>query len=349
MNFSSEIIRIELLLIMLSRDCRSFYRNNFSVPLCLCGKILNRVVTLTLFCGYFFAVSTAIADLRFVKCGDAYAFDTGSLKGTLRKDGKSFGATPVIDVKSGINVAATLGLLTPYRLLDSNNRYLPDARGWKSSAKLLDNGSVEVKWIADDKHPFDLQIVYRWATPQTLDAVVSVSAKKSLSGFEVFMTCYFNGFNLCQGSGKDGLVGADLKYGHWLCFPRDDAARKVVADGRWKHPPNAVEFIPIENYKYPLCMRANLDNGLTGIMMSTPQDCFAVLMPHHEDKHYSLYCSLFGYDITAGQSATSKCRVVIGRNLSEKEMVKAYKEFVEKIERPTSNVQHSTSHFHKEK
>ncbi|MDA3927271.1 MAG: hypothetical protein PF904_21580 [Kiritimatiellae bacterium] len=307
------------------------------MPLCLCGEILNRAVTLVIFCGYFFAIPTAIADLRFVESGAGYTFNTGSLKGTLRKDGKSFGAGPVIDLKSGINVAAPLGLLTPYRLLDAESRYLPDARGWKSSAKLQDDGAVKVKWQADKNHPFDLQIIYRWASLEVLDAIVTVRAKKFLPRFEVFMTCYFNGFNLCHGSGKDGLVGADHKYGDWLCFPRDDDARKIIDDGRWKHPPNAVEFMPVENYMHALGMRTSLDSGLMGLMMSSPKDCFAVLMPHHEDKHYSLYCSLFGYDIEADQSATAKCRVIIDRNLSEKDVVGIYEKFVGKTERPTSN------------
>jgi len=62
-------------------------------------------------------------------------------------------------------------------------------------------------------------------------------------------------------------------------------------------------------------------------MMSRPGDCFAVLMPYHEESHYSLYCSLFGYDIEAGQGATAHCRVEIGRNLSENDIVKVYEEF----------------------
>jgi len=282
-------------------------------------------VFLCVLCGFNFTVK---ADLGFKESGRGYKFDTGVLKGELRRDGKSFGGTPVTDVKSGEQIAAPLGLLTPYRLLDSNARYLPDARGWKSEARLLADGAVQVNWMADDKHPFDLQIVYRWSTAEALNAVVTITARKLLPKFEVFMTCYFNGFNLCHGSGREGLVAADHKLGDWLCFPRDDEARKLISDGRWKYAPNPVEFIPVENYRYPFGVRANLDNGLTGIMMSQPQDCFAVLMPYHEDNHYSLYLSLFGYDIKSGDSATARCRVVIGRNLSEKDIFKAYEEFI---------------------
>ncbi|MDD2599346.1 MAG: hypothetical protein PHO37_08990 [Kiritimatiellae bacterium] len=264
------------------------------------------------------------ADLGFQEHGSGYQFDTGALKGELRKGGQSFGLAPVTDIKSGAQIAASLGLLTPYRLLDSERRYLPDVREWRSTAELLADGAVQVNWTADENHPFDLQIVYRWATAEALDATVTVSAKKLLPKFEVFMTCYFSGFNLCHGSGSQGLVAADRKLGDWLCFPRDNEARKIIADGRWKHEPNPVDFIPVENYKYPFGVRASLDNGLTSIMLAAPQDCFAVLMPHHEDNHYSLYLSLFGYDIKSGHSATARCRVVISRDISEKKAVELY-------------------------
>ena len=270
------------------------------------------------------------SELSFKQNGNEFSFNTGVLKGCLRKNGSSYGVSPVVDIKSEKQIAAPLGLLTPYRLLDAKRRYLPDARGWKSHANLLQDGAVKVHWKADKKHPFNLTIVYRWMEANVLDSIVTVNAKKTLPNFEVFMTCYFAEFDLCYGSGKKGLVGADRKHGTWLCFPRDDKARKIISDGRWKHPPSAVDWVPIENYKYPLCLRANLESGLTGVMMAKPDECFAVLMPYHEEKHYSLYCSLFGYDIKEGKSATAVCRVVLGKDLSEKDAIEAYKNFVKK-------------------
>ncbi len=305
----------------------SFYRIHLSVSLRLCVKFFKRHVTAAMACIACVFCLDAEADLKFNASGSEFTFNTGELQGTLRRGGRSFGITPVTHVKSGRQIAAPLGLLSPYRLLDAKTRYLPDAREWKSAAELLEDGAVKVRWEADEKHPFDLEIIYRWATPLALDAIVTVRAKRDLPKFEVFMACYFNRFDLCHGSGERGLVGADRKYGEWLCFPRDDAARGIVADGRWKHPPHPVEFNPVQNYTYPLCTRASLESGLIGIMMARPEDCFAVLMPYHEESHYSLYGSLFGYDIKEGQSAEAHCRVVIGKDLSEKDVMKVYEEF----------------------
>ncbi len=301
--------------------------NILSVSLCLCGKLFKTHITLAMALILCLPGSQAVADLRFQASGNEFTFNTGELKGTLRQGGRSFGIFPVTHIRSGRQIAAPLGLLTPYRLLDAERRYLPDARDMAGSAELLEDGAVQVSWRADAGHPFDLCIVYRWATPLALDSTVTVTAKKMLPKFEVFMTCYFNRFDLCHGSGGEGLVAADRKLGEWLCFPRDDDARKIIGDGRWKHPPHPVEFIPVQNYTYPLCTRASLESGLTGIMMSRPGDCFAVLMPYHEESHYSLYCSLFGYDIEAGHGATAHCRVVIGSHLSEQDALRAYEEF----------------------
>ena len=61
--------------------------------------------------------------------------------------------------------------------------------------------------------------------------------------------------------------------------------------------------------------------------MAPREDCFAVAMPYGEDSHRSLYLSLFGRDLTSGQSVTARTRLVIRRNLSDQDAIAIYDEY----------------------
>ena len=58
----------------------------------------------------------------FTSVGREYHFDTGSVRGTLRAQGKSQGMTDVIHVASGTPVSRFMGCFSHYRLLDANAR-----------------------------------------------------------------------------------------------------------------------------------------------------------------------------------------------------------------------------------
>jgi hypothetical protein len=45
--------------------------------------------------------------------------------------------------------------------------------------------------------------------------------------------------------------------------------------------------------------------------MAKPEDCFGMFTPYGEEKHYSNYLSLFGYDIEAGETAIAHCRLLV--------------------------------------
>ena len=49
--------------------------------------------------------------------------------------------------------------------------------------------------------------------------------------------------------------------------------------------------------------------------MSLPSDCFAVLTPFEAEPHRSMYLSLFGKDLKAGETARARARLVIQKNL----------------------------------
>ncbi len=265
------------------------------------------------------------ARLAFVAEGKEFRFDTGLLRGCLRPQGKSLGLAPVVDCASGTTLSGAYGLVSHYRLLDAEARYGGGAWDWPSTARLLDDGAVEAAWTADQGHPFDMKAVYRWAAPGTLDVVTSVAPKKDLSRLEVFLASYFAGFpgslvyvKACpETEGKPAFLEAKKAFAVWQMFPRDADAVKLIQDGRWKRPPSPVDWKIMPTLAGPLAMRRNAKLGLTALVMAPPDDCFAVATPYSEEGHGSLYLSLFGRDIKAGETATARARLVLARDLSD--------------------------------
>lgn len=268
-------------------------------------------------------------DLRFIPKDGAFNFDTGALRGTLQTKGYPKAIQPITECSTGTQLAGKIGLLTHYRLFAENQRFLPDAYNWGCVAKALPEGGVEMLWAPDEQHPFALKAVYTWAASNMLDVATTVTAQCDLKKFESFLGSYFNGFPLTYGYGPNGFVKITKKEGEWVCFPRDEASDKLLRDGRWEKPPHPVDFKRIAYYGEPLVMRKDPGSGLTAIIMSLRNDCFATLMPYGEDGHRSLYLSLFGRDLKRGESMTAHARLVIGR-FSEPEILVLYHDYQNK-------------------
>ena len=61
-------------------------------------------------------------------------------------------------------------------------------------------------------------------------------------------------------------------------------------------------------FQLPLAFRRGAGSGPAVVVMAPRDDCFAVSTPYQGESHYSLYLSLFGRDIKAGESATARKR-----------------------------------------
>jgi type 1 glutamine amidotransferase len=267
----------------------------------------------------------------FVAEGNEFTFDTGMLSGTLREKGRSVGVSSLLDKRMETKIAQFNGLLSPYRLLTSDGRFGDGAWDWQSTARVLPDGAVEVKWQADATHPFDMTAVYRWASSSSLDVTISVVAGQELRKFEVFLASYFEGFPAVFGYTKQGFVEVTKPMGNWLAFPRDDAAAALISDGRWQRPPHPVTFKPLMPYGGALGMRRDAKTSLAALVMAPPSDCFAVLMPYGEESHRSLYLSLFGRDFKVGESATAHARLIIAHDLTDEQAVELYKIYLKEL------------------
>ena len=225
--------------------------------------------------------------------------------------------------------------MSHYRVLDANHRYGTAAWDWASQAELLADGRVQVRWRADAEHPFDLTAIYDWAATDTLDVTTTVTAQRDLHGFEVYLASYCQGFPASFAyarAGADGaLIEATRQRGEWQIFPRDERAIQLIKDGRWRRQPHPVEWAMGPTLAGPLGLRRDAATGLAVLVMAPPDECFAVSMPYGEESHRSVYLSLFGRDVGAGQTATARARLVIARNITDQQAIEIYRSYERRL------------------
>jgi hypothetical protein len=306
-----------------------------------------RSLPLTLLAVTLFAAEPDLA-FRPAQQAGFYDFDTGLLRGKMRWNGKNQGIYELTHVESGVQVAQPgLTLICPYRVFSSATRYGDAARDWPTQSKVRDDGALEVVWPAAESHPLKIMAVYRWRSADTLDMETTVTPERNMPRFEVFLASYFpREFRALVyvkpnlfAEGAATLLPADvnpLVDGTYLMFPRDREAELVILDRRWEFPPNPVQWSLTRMMAGPLAVRKHEPSGVAALVMSRPEDCFAVSMPYNKTPpdgvaaHASLYLSLFGRDLKAGESQTAHSRLIVTKDPSDKRMVELYENYQNK-------------------
>lgn len=287
------------------------------------------------------------ADLAFRPAEKGYyTFDTGQFRGRMRLDGKSQGILSLQHVPSGVELAKKPGLLSYYRVFSAGTRHGDAARDWPVEAKLLDGGALEVRFAPADNHPLTLTGRFRWRSADTLDLETVVQSDRPLPGMEIFLSSYFvSGFDpaiyLKPARYSKSRAGALLRPewsalvdGDYLMFPRDRQSLAMIYDGRWEFPPHPVTWAFTRYLEAPLAVRRQAASGVTAVLMSTPDDCYAIGTPYYKQPpdgvagHDSLYLSLFGRDLQAGATATAHCRLLLGKDLSDEAVLRRFQEYL---------------------
>jgi hypothetical protein len=277
-----------------------------------------------------------------------FRFDTGALRGRVRLNGKSQGIVELVHAASGTAVAqggGLPGLFSLYRVFSTGARHGDAARDWPTESRVLADGALETRWPPAPDHPLAIATILRWARADTLDLAITVTPQRALARFELFVSSYFpagfdasvyvkpNFFN----TGKPEFLRADVNPmvdGSYLMFPRDREAVLMIFDRRWDIPPHPVQWSVTRWLAEPVALRRDARSGVTALLMSLPQDCFAMATPYNKTPpdgvaaHHSLYFSLFGQDLAAGQSATSRVRLVVGQDLDDAAAVARYRDYV---------------------
>jgi hypothetical protein len=265
-----------------------------------------------------------------------YEFDTGILQGRLREAGKRLGLTSTVHVPTGTKLNGAYGILSYYRVFTTNKRYGTATWDWPSTSKLLPDGAVQVTWPKGNDRPFELAAVYRFRDGSTLDVETVVKASGDLSKFEVFLASYFNeAFPLPQvyvaagdqTGGKPAFLTASKSFGNWQMFPRNADVLPIIHDGRWQKQPNPVDWKIMPAMAMPIAVRRGSNAAPTAILMAPLDDCFAISTPYEGEGHYSMYFSLFGRDIKAGQTAKAHLRLVIADVTSNRDILNLYNKY----------------------
>lgn len=298
------------------------------------------------------AAVSAVAEppLSFQSEGDGiYVFDTGTLSGRLRLNGRSQGISELIYIPTGQEVTyggRKLPLMSHYRLFTKGARYGHAARDWPTECKLLPDGAVEALFKPNEDYPFTMRAVFRLGTPDAIDVETIVTAKEDLPRFEVFLSNYLGeGYDASvyvihslRSPGKPFFIRTDhnpLVAGNYLLFPRDREAVLDVFDGRWQQPPNPVEWCITRYLAAPIGVRRHKETGLTALVMAPREDCFAVSTPYNQDppdgvaNHRSLYLSLFGPDVAKGDTVRARSRLQVLASPTDEAIEQTYVAYVE--------------------
>jgi hypothetical protein len=306
-------------------------------------------ISATCLCWIALPALAASPELAFKPAGPGYyGFDTGTMRGKIRVSGGSQGIIELVHVPSGVAVAhggALPGIFSYYRVFSTDARYDDAARDWPNKTKLLADGGLEVFWPPATEHPLEMTAIFRWRRRDTLDVETIARPEKDMPGFEVFLSSYFMpGFRALVyvkpnmfSPGKPEFLAADvnpLVEGSYLMFPRDRRAAEMIFDRRWEFPPNPVQWSVTRQLAAPMAMRKDDKSGVAAILVSPPEDCFAIATPYNKTPpdgvagHQSLYLSLFGRDVAAGQTVRAHSRLAVGQNISDAAAVKLYREYL---------------------
>jgi len=303
---------------------------------------------------FFLVAATSVwagpPNLAFKPAGEGlYDFDTGTFRGRLKVDGKYQGIYPMVDCDSKMELVHPPGIFSFYRVFERSKRWGATARDWPTQAKLLPDGAVEVRWPAAADHPLEIVGVYRWKTPDTIDLEIAVKPQHDMPRFELFMSSYFTKtFRASVYLKPEGEKEATPRFvpvdrkpqstGAYVMFPRDDEAVQMIRDGRWKLGSNPVDWAIERWLASPMVLRRDSSHGLAALMMCPPGDCFAISSPWNPATpeaggYRSVYLSLFGRDLRAGQTSQARCRLVIAHQLTDPQAVERYAEYVRETKR----------------
>ena len=287
------------------------------------------------------------AKLTFTsKQKDEYVFDTGVLRGKLQKDDRTLGLSSVVHIPSGVRLDGRFAIFSYYRIFTANKRYSHAAWDWPSVSKLLPDGSVRIVWPPATDRPFEIAAVYHLTDETTIDLETTVKAQKNLHQFEVFLASYFHqsfpeplvyvGRNPEKKS-KPGFLLAKKSFGDWQMFPRDRQVLQIIKDGRWQKEPNPVNWAIMPYMAAPVCIRRSNEKELMVVLMAPQGDCFAISTPYEGESHYSLYLSLFGRDVKAGQTVHSRSRLVVTKSISDDRILTLYQKYIHQFRDSTAS------------
>ncbi|WP_298865626.1 hypothetical protein [uncultured Gimesia sp.] len=284
---------------------------------------------------------------------DSFDFETKQMSGTIRLDGAYHGVTRLTDKRTGKQVIDTrYSALNFYKLM-SVNQVMDEPR---KMARTIKFGAdwVEVNWAATESHQGVLTARYEVSEPNVIDLTLILKSSGTYSAYEVFMPNYFDKaliphvYLWTRGRRANELVLPsvnDVFRETVLVFPRDAHASRHCIDGRWDRSEwnrSTVQMCPVRHYARCLAFMTDQEKKLGVVLMSRPQDCYAISTRYHADNDadrltsYSAFdFSLFGDNVISGDERTVRVRLALTPLDSElSQPLKLYQTYLSEMNGP---------------
>jgi len=263
----------------------------------------------------------------------AFEFETEIMKGAIQPEGRYHGVERLIHKPTGVEIVHPKYSALNLFFLFSTNLKIGVPRGWERETAVEENALV-LKWTPNAEHLGAISARYEIKPPDAIDLTITVSCEGTYPAYELFLSSYFNPslsphvylrpHPYSDKPDEPELVALKVNAafeGTGLVFARDAHAARLCVDGRWarreREMPTA-QWCPLRYYAFPFAFQADTEQRVAAVLMSTPQDCFAVVTGYDTDNEKDafknqnpLYLSLFGDDLSPGDERTANVRLAL--------------------------------------
>ena len=220
-----------------------------------------------------------------------------------------------------------VGLLNFFRVLISGG-YLTELREEKPIVKAEKDG-VTLTWLPTIRRQANVTVRFTFREPNIIDMDLSVETLINYPGFEILLSAYLApGFVSGAYVAKEEfgpvvpeqirITDQPMIHGVWPFFPRNEAGANLLTDGR--HQKGRWYWRMAVGRRYGMPMAFFNKGEVDVLVMGRPEDVYAVGVTYDGDPetdniaaHRSLYLSLFGEDLAAGEGRRTQMRMIIGK------------------------------------
>ncbi|MGC9318613.1 MAG: hypothetical protein ACP5KN_11350 [Armatimonadota bacterium] len=259
-----------------------------------------------------------------------WRFETDELEGMLEPEGSRHGIKTLTHRPTGVDVVHPDYDVLNLFLLFSTNKCMGTVRDYERKVQ-AQGESLTVHWPANDDHHAAVTAVYEIVGGAVIDLTITLQSEWAYEAYELFLSSYFDpamsphvylqGSPYTDPPDQAQWVATevnDVYVGTGLVFPRDWHCSKRPVDGRWTGLWAMYQWNPQRFYELPICMQVDPETNVAAVLMSRPEECFAVVSGYASDNpndpfavQNPLYLSLFGGDLLPGDERTAHVRLAI--------------------------------------
>ncbi len=218
-----------------------------------------------------------------------------------------------------------VGMLNFFRVLIRGG-YLTELRAEKPEVRPEKDG-VTLTYLPTVRRQAKVIIRFTFREPNIIDMDLSVEALANYPGFEILLSSYqAEGFVSGAYVAKKEFEPSEpeqiripdqpMIHGVWPFFPRDEAGANLLTDGRHQKGRWYWRMAIGRRYGFPMAFFSKGDVDV--LLMGRPEDVYAVGATYEGDAktdnlaaHRSLYLSLLGEDLAAGETRRTQMRMII--------------------------------------